>query len=99
MGTASGPGCQSTEQFAGLTVVVTNTFSALPVISQQSNNLARFPQHLSNISGAAGPLDPQLADALLLWRQQTRFRGPDDWIFASPAMRGQRPSYAGGHTS
>jgi integrase len=37
------------------------------------------------------PLDPQLADALLLWRQQTRFKGPDDWVFASPAVRGQHP--------
>jgi len=37
------------------------------------------------------PLDPQLADALLLWRQQTRFRSPDDWVFASPATRGQHP--------
>ena len=31
------------------------------------------------------PLDPRLADALLLWRQQTRYEGTDDWIFASPA--------------
>jgi len=37
------------------------------------------------------PLDPQLADALLLWRQQTRYKGPDDWIFASPAARGRHP--------
>jgi integrase len=37
------------------------------------------------------PLDPQLADALLLWRQQTRFKGPDDWVFASPVMRGHHP--------
>src|SRR5262249_6577617 len=25
------------------------------------------------------PLDPRLADALLLWRQQTRYTAPDDW--------------------
>jgi len=37
------------------------------------------------------PLDPQLADALLLWRQQTRFKGLDDWVFASPATHGQHP--------
>jgi len=37
------------------------------------------------------PLDPQLADALLLWRQQTRYKGPDDWVFASPAARGRHP--------
>ena len=37
------------------------------------------------------PLDPQLADALLLWRQHTRYKGPEDWIFASPATRGHHP--------
>jgi integrase len=37
------------------------------------------------------PLDPQLADALLLWRQQTRFKTPDDWVFASPDTRGEKP--------
>ena len=36
-------------------------------------------------------LDPQLADALLLWRRQTRYKGPDDWVFASPAARGRHP--------
>jgi integrase len=37
------------------------------------------------------PLDPRLADALLLWRQQTRYKRPDDWVFASPATRGRNP--------
>jgi integrase len=37
------------------------------------------------------PLDPQLADVLLLWRQHTRYKGPDDWVFASPATRGRNP--------
>jgi integrase len=37
------------------------------------------------------PPDPQLADALLLWRQHTRFKRPDDWVFASPATGGQYP--------
>ena len=37
------------------------------------------------------PLDPRLADALLLWRQQTRYKGLDDWVFASPATRGRNP--------
>lgn len=37
------------------------------------------------------PLDSQLANALLLWRQHTRYKGPDDWVFASPATRGQQP--------
>ena len=37
------------------------------------------------------PLDQQLADVLLLWRQHTRYKGPDDWVFASPAARGRNP--------
>ena len=37
------------------------------------------------------PLDPQLADALLLWRQSTRYKGPNDWVFASYPARGQNP--------
>ena len=37
------------------------------------------------------PLDPQLADALLLWRRQTRYKGPEDWVFGSPATCGRSP--------
>lgn len=37
------------------------------------------------------PLDPYLAEALQGWRQHTKFRSPDDWVFASPASSGRRP--------
>lgn len=37
------------------------------------------------------PLDPYLAEALRVWHQHTRYRAPDDWVFASPATRGRRP--------
>lgn len=37
------------------------------------------------------PLDPYFAEALLTWRQHTRYRAPDDWVFASPATRGRQP--------
>ena len=37
------------------------------------------------------PLDPRLAEALLLWRQETRYKAPDNWVFASPATRGRNP--------
>jgi integrase len=37
------------------------------------------------------PLDSCLAKALRGWRHRTRFRGPDDWIFASPHTKGRRP--------
>ena len=37
------------------------------------------------------PLDPYLAEALMAWRQTTRYRAPDDWVFASPDTGGRRP--------
>jgi integrase len=37
------------------------------------------------------PLDPYLPEALQTWRQHTRYRAPDDWVFASPATRGRQP--------
>jgi integrase len=37
------------------------------------------------------PLDPYLAEALMAWRQTTRYRAPDDWVFASPETSGRRP--------
>ncbi len=37
------------------------------------------------------PLDPRLAEALHTWRRYTRYRAADDWVFASPAARGQKP--------
>jgi len=37
------------------------------------------------------PLDSCLAKALRGRRRRTKFRGPDDWIFASPHTRGRKP--------
>jgi len=37
------------------------------------------------------PLDPYLAEALQIWRRHTKFRSPDDWVFASAATGGRRP--------
>ena len=37
------------------------------------------------------PLDPYLAAALQVWRQQAKYSGPEDWVFASPSVNGQRP--------
>jgi integrase len=37
------------------------------------------------------PLDPYLSEALQKWRQQTPYRSPEDWVFASPASRGRNP--------
>lgn len=37
------------------------------------------------------PMDPLLADALRSWQAQTRFRAPNDWVFASGQTRGRKP--------
>lgn len=37
------------------------------------------------------PLDTYLARALRSWRRRTRFRGPEDWVFASPFKKGRKP--------
>ena len=34
------------------------------------------------------PLDTHLAEALQAWRGHTRYRAPDDWVFASPETDG-----------
>jgi len=37
------------------------------------------------------PLDSRLADALKVWRDQTKYNKAEDWVFASPAARGRKP--------
>jgi integrase len=37
------------------------------------------------------PLDERVAPDLWLWKETTRYREPDDWIFASPRTKGKRP--------
>jgi integrase len=37
------------------------------------------------------PMDLCLAEALQGWRNQTRYRSPNDWVFASGTTRGRRP--------
>jgi integrase len=37
------------------------------------------------------PLDAGLADVLLDWRGRSAYAGQDDWLFASPRMRGMKP--------
>lgn len=40
------------------------------------------------------PIDPELAEVLLMWRRQSPYPMDDDWVFASPASRGQRPYWS-----
>ena len=41
------------------------------------------------------PLDRSLADVLRLWKTQSQFTGPEDWIWASPFMAGEKPYFYG----
>ena len=47
-------------------------------------------------SNAGIPLDPALAEVLLNWRRKTRFKNPEDWVFASPYVAGRMPWYPWG---
>ncbi len=37
------------------------------------------------------PLDSYLAETLRVWQRHTRFKRPEDWIFASPRVNGRKP--------
>ena len=37
------------------------------------------------------PMDEYMAEDLKRWRRQSPYPMPDDWVFASPSMRGQQP--------
>ena len=37
------------------------------------------------------PMDPSLAEILRKWKNEARYAGPDDWVFASLRTKGKRP--------
>jgi len=39
------------------------------------------------------PIDAGLAEVLLAWRRKSEFVNDDDWIWASPAMAGEKPYF------
>ncbi len=40
------------------------------------------------------PMSRELSEALVQWRQLTSYAEPEDWVFASPASRGEHPYWA-----
>jgi hypothetical protein len=42
-------------------------------------------------SRKALPMAPVLADVLRDWKDRSKYRGPDNWMFASPRMHGKQP--------
>ena len=45
----------------------------------------------TEISHKPVPLDPWIAEELLTWRRATPYNQPEDWVFASPMMKGKQP--------
>jgi integrase len=41
------------------------------------------------------PLDAQLAESLSLWKKQSPYTAPHDWVFASPHKKGRQPYWPG----
>jgi integrase len=37
------------------------------------------------------PMGPSLAEILKKWKNEARYAGPDDWVFASTRAKGKRP--------
>jgi integrase len=37
------------------------------------------------------PMDPCLAEALVVWLEHSKYTSLEDWVFASPTTRGRRP--------
>jgi integrase len=52
-------------------------------------------QHVGEMKTEASdkpvPMDGALAVALLDWSKQALYRQPEDWVFASPKMKGKQP--------
>jgi integrase len=48
----------------------------------------------TEVSQKPVPLDPELAEALLMWRRKTPYPGNADWVFASPASSGKLPYWS-----
>jgi integrase len=52
-------------------------------------------KHRTNLKTEASrrslPMSPELAQALLEWRNFTPYNQDDDWVFASPYTKGKRP--------
>lgn len=37
------------------------------------------------------PMNECIAQALIAWRQESAYTKPDDWVWASPQMKGKQP--------
>ena len=66
-------------------------FSNLTVDVQRSIYLGRIGNCKTEASRKPVPLDERVAADLWLWKESSKYRNPDDWIFASPRVHGTQP--------
>ncbi len=66
-------------------------FSGLQVDIQRSIYLGKIGRCKTEASRKPVPLDERVAADLWLWREVSRFREADDWIFASSHTGGRKP--------
>jgi integrase len=45
----------------------------------------------SDASKSRVPLAASVLDSLARWRRETPYAAPEDWVFASPRMKGKKP--------
>ncbi len=66
-------------------------FAKLQVKIQRGVVENRVDRAKNEYREAALPIDQQLTEMLLHWQKQTKWNGPQDWVFASPYFAGQKP--------
>ena len=66
-------------------------FSNLTIDVQRSIYLGNIGTCKTEASRKPVPLDERVAADLWLWRERSKYRNPNDWIFASPHVDGKQP--------
>ena len=69
-------------------------FESLEVHVVRSIALQRVGPCKTEASQKPVPLDPELAEVLLMWRRQSPYPMDSDWVFASPAKKGLLPYWS-----
>ena len=69
-------------------------FENLELHVTRSISLQRVGPCKTEASQKPVPLDPELAEVLLMWRRQSAYPMDSDWVFASPASKGKLPYWS-----
>jgi integrase len=72
---------------------------AVAVVAAAGPSLAFVLQHLgeckTETSRKPVPMDAAIAESLWRWRHNSRYKQPQDWVFASPHSEGKQPYWPG----